>query len=61
MDLYDIDEQVVVSLDEVAGSNAYLTRDHVGRILFNCMVHGETIVNDDPNTQASSPEPDEQP
>ena len=61
LELYDIDEQVVVSLDEVAGSNAYLTRDHVGRILFNCMTHGETIVNEDPSAQASSPEPDEQP
>lgn len=38
--LFDVDEQVVVSLDEVAGSNAYLTRDQVGRALYNCIVLG---------------------
>jgi hypothetical protein len=43
VDLYDIDEQVVVSLDEVAGSNAYMTRDHVGRVLFNCLVLGKRL------------------
>ena len=42
--LYDIDEQVVVSLDEVAGSNAYMTRDQVGRVLFNCIVLGRRLV-----------------
>jgi hypothetical protein len=42
--LYDIDEQVVVSLDEVAGSNAYMTRDQVGRVLFNCIVLGKRVV-----------------
>jgi hypothetical protein len=44
--LYDIDEQVVVSLDEVAGSNAYLTRDQVGRVLYNCIVLGERVLTD---------------
>ena len=44
VDLYDIDEQVVVSLDEVAGSNAYMTRDQVGRALFNCIVLGRRVV-----------------
>ena len=39
--LYDIDRQTVVSLEEAPGSNAYLTRDQVGRALFNCMVLGE--------------------
>jgi hypothetical protein len=34
----------VVSLDEVAGSNAYMTRDHVGRILFNCIVLGRRVI-----------------
>lgn len=42
--LFDIDEQVVVSLDEVAGSNAYMTRDQVGRALFNCVVLGRRVV-----------------
>ncbi len=41
--LYDIDEQTVVSLDDVAGSNAYITRDQVGRTLFNCIVLGRRI------------------
>jgi hypothetical protein len=41
--LYDIDEQTVVSLDEVAGSNAYMTRDQVGRALFNCIVLGRRV------------------
>ena len=44
VDLYNIDEQVVVTLAEVAGSNAYLTRDQVGRALFNCIVLGERVV-----------------
>lgn len=43
VDVFDIDEQVVVSLDEVAGSNAYLTRDQVGRVLFNCLVLGKRL------------------
>ena len=43
VDMWDVDEQVVVSLDEVAGSNAYLTRDQVGRALFNCIVLGRRL------------------
>jgi hypothetical protein len=41
VEIYHLDEQVVVSLDEVAGSNAYVTRDMVSRALFNCMVLGQ--------------------
>ena len=41
--MYNIDEQTVVSLDEVAGSNAYMTRDQVGRALFNCIVLGRRL------------------
>jgi hypothetical protein len=41
--LFDIDSKVVVSLDEVAGSNAFMTRDEAGRALFNCMVLGKRI------------------
>ncbi|MBC2603675.1 hypothetical protein [Puniceicoccus vermicola] len=52
LDLYDIDEQTVVSLDEVAGSNAYLTRDQVGRILYNCIVLGKRIVLEPGETPA---------
>jgi len=43
VNIYDIDEQTVVSLDEVAGSNAYMTRDQVGRALFNCVVLGRRV------------------
>ncbi len=41
--LYDLDDQVVVSLHEVPGSNAYITRDMAGRALFNCLVLGRRI------------------
>lgn len=41
---YDLDKNVVVSLAEVAGSNAFVTRDWAARVLFNCMVHGKKIV-----------------
>lgn len=41
--IYDIERQVVVSLDEVPGSNAFLTRDQVGRALFNCIILGKRI------------------
>ncbi len=41
--LFDIDRKVVVSLDEVAGSNAFMTRDEAGRALFNCIVLGKRI------------------
>lgn len=44
---YDIENQTVVSLDEVPGSNAFMTRDQVGRALFNCVILGQrlSIVN----------------
>jgi hypothetical protein len=41
--VFEIDTKVVVSLDEVAGSNAFMTRDQAGRILFNCMVLGRRL------------------
>jgi hypothetical protein len=41
--VFDIDTKVVVSLDEVSGSNAFMTRDQAGRILFNCMVLGRRL------------------
>ena len=41
---YDLDKNVVVSLAEVAGSNAYVTRDWAARVLFNCVVNGRKIV-----------------
>ena len=41
--VYDLTTQVVVSLHEVPGSNAYFTRDMVARALFNCVVLGKRI------------------
>lgn len=38
---YDLRHQVVASLAEVPGSNAFLHRDRVGRILYNCVVLGQ--------------------
>ena len=43
VELFNIDEQTVVSLDEVAGSNAYMTRDQVGRALYNCIILGKRM------------------
>lgn len=39
----DVLTQTVVSLDEAAGSNAFMTRDQIGRALFNCVVLGRRI------------------
>jgi hypothetical protein len=52
---WDIDEKVVVSLDEVAGSNAYVTRDMVGRVLFNCVVLGQRLTLDPEEIDAVEP------
>jgi hypothetical protein len=41
--LFSLDQKVVVSLDEVAGSNAFMTRDEAGRALFNCIVLGRRV------------------
>ena len=49
--IYDIDQQVVVSLQEVAGSNAYLTRDQVGRALYNGVVLGRVYGLARPSTE----------
>lgn len=43
VDIIDLSQDVVVTLDEVAGSNAFVTRDHAGRVLFNCMVLGRRV------------------
>ena len=44
--IYDLDSNVVVSLSEVSGSNAYITKSFAGRIMFNCIVDGEKIFID---------------
>ncbi len=45
---YDILKQTVVSMNEAAGSNEFLTRDQVGRALFNCVVLGRRIEGEGP-------------
>lgn len=40
---YDVLSQTVVSLGEAPGSNAFLTRDQVGRALYNCIVLGRRL------------------
>ncbi len=44
VDLFDIKAQTVVSLKEVPGSNAFMTRDQVGRYLFNCVILGKRLM-----------------
>ena len=44
--IYDLDSDVVVSLSEVSGSNAYITKSFAGRIMFNCMVDGKKVIID---------------
>lgn len=47
-DILDLDTDIVISHTEKPGSNAYVTKDVVGRILFNCIVLGErTVVSAD--------------
>jgi hypothetical protein len=43
-EVIDLDKDVVDSTKEVPGSNAFVTKDWVGRLLFNCIVYGERIV-----------------
>ena len=40
---FDVLTQTVVSLDEAAGSNEFMTRDQIGRALFNCIVLGQRL------------------
>ena len=53
--LFPLDQKVVVSLDEVAGSNAFMTRDEAGRALFNCIVLGRRVSLEPP---ANAPQAD---
>jgi hypothetical protein len=41
--IFDIKTQTVVHLNEVKGSNAFMTRDQVGRYLFNCLILGKKV------------------
>lgn len=39
--IYDTVDQTIVSYEEKPGDNRYLTRDQVGRALYNCVVLGK--------------------
>jgi len=41
--IFDLDEQVVGSHEEAPGSNRFLTRDQVSRVLFNSLVLGQRL------------------
>lgn len=45
LDVFDVDSQVLVSLNEAPGSNRFMTRDQIGRVLYNCIVLGKKRVN----------------
>jgi len=49
---WDVRNQVVASLDEVAGSNAFMTRDQIGRALYNCIVLGQRLEVAHPEAEA---------
>lgn len=40
---FDCFNQVVVSMDEVPGSNEFLTRDRIGRAMYNCIILGRRL------------------
>lgn len=42
VEIVDADEQIVVSQIEKEG-DGYFTKDYVGRILFNCLIHGQQV------------------
>jgi len=44
MQVIDLDKDVVASTNEVPGSNAFVTKDWVGRLFFNCILYGERQV-----------------
>jgi hypothetical protein len=43
VEVYDLDAAVVVSPDEMPGTDAYLTKGFTGRALFNCLILGMRI------------------
>lgn len=43
LQVIDLDKDVVASTKEVPGSNAFVTKDWVGRLFFNCILYGERI------------------
>jgi hypothetical protein len=44
LEVIDLDKDIVASTSEVPGSNAFVTKDWVGRLFFNCILYGEKVV-----------------
>ena len=42
--IFDLERQVVISHDEAPGSDFFLTRYQISRVLYNCMVLGQRII-----------------
>lgn len=42
--IYDVLNQMVLSLNETGGDNSFMTRDQIGRALYNCVVLGERLI-----------------
>ena len=55
--IYDLNDQVVVSEQEVGSSNLYLTRYQVSRTLYNCMVLGERVALTPPPASGNATQP----
>jgi uncharacterized protein (DUF779 family) len=41
--VYNTYSQMVISLEEAAGSNRFMTRSQIGRALYNCIVLGQRV------------------
>ena len=51
----DLDKGVVISKEEITGSNFYMRRHEISRVLYNCIVLGQRI--DLPRPAAANPAP----
>ncbi len=56
VEILDLDEDIVISHAEKPGSNAYITKDVAGRILYNCIVLGKKIVIPEDEVRLRHPE-----
>jgi hypothetical protein len=55
--VYDVYNQMVVSLDETAADNSFMTRDQIGRALYNCVVLGQRIIVPAAEAEKDKPTP----
>ena len=61
MQVIDMDKDIVASTREVPGSNAFVTKDWVGRLLFNCILYGERVVRTPEQIRRLRSDPAEKP